>query len=59
MPHRLCLNTIKKTGESPVTGDVTLFAGSNVALTQSGNDISIASTRGGSATPGGSSTPLH
>lgn len=40
------VKSIKKTGSAALTGDVTLSQGTNVTLTQSGNDISIASTGG-------------
>lgn len=40
------VSSIRKTGSAALTGDVTLSAGSNVTLTQTGNDISIASTGG-------------
>lgn len=46
--------SIAKTGSTALTGAVTLTAGSNVTLTQSGNDITIASTGGGGG--GGSGT---
>ena len=36
-----------KSGETGLTGDVTLSAGDNVTLTQSGNDIEIAASGGG------------
>lgn len=41
------VSTLAKNGSTGLTGDVTLTGGSNVTLTQSGNDISIASTGGG------------
>lgn len=44
--------TLRKSGSSPIAGDVQLVQGANVTLTQSGNQITIASTGGG----GGSST---
>lgn len=39
-----------KNGSTALYGDVTISAGSNITLTQVGNDISIASTSGGSGT---------
>lgn len=44
------VSTISKSGSAALTGAVTLTGGSNVTLTQSGQDISFASTGG---TPGG------
>lgn len=41
------VTSIKKTGSTSLTGNVTLSEGSNITLTQTGNDISIASTSGG------------
>lgn len=41
--------TLRKTGDVQLSGDVTLSQGTNVTLTQSGNDISIAAS-GGSST---------
>lgn len=38
--------SINKTGSSPLIGKVTLTGGTNVTLTQSGQDISIAATGG-------------
>lgn len=40
------VQSISKAGSARLKGDVTLTGGSNVTLTQSGNDISIASTGG-------------
>jgi len=40
------VKSIAKAGSARLKGDVTLTGGSNVTLTQSGNDISIASTGG-------------
>jgi hypothetical protein len=40
------VQTIAKSGSTALTGAVTLSEGSNVTLTQSGNDISLASTAG-------------
>jgi len=46
------VTSIKKTGDSALTGDVTLTAGSNVTLTQSGQDITIeAAGAGGTGAP--------
>lgn len=42
------VESIAKAGSAKLTGDVTLTGGSNVTLTQSGNDISIAASGGGS-----------
>lgn len=44
---RSSVRTIAKSGSTGLKGDVTLSQGSNVTLTQSGNDISIASATGG------------
>lgn len=44
------VKSVSKSGDSELTGDVTLSEGSNVTLTQSGNDISIAATGGGAST---------
>lgn len=41
------IKSIAKNGSSALSGDVTLSAGSNVTLTQVGNDIEIAATGGG------------
>ena len=41
------VDSISKTGSPALTGDVTLSQGSNVTLTQTGQDISIAATGGG------------
>ena len=40
------VDSIAKTGEVTLTGDITLTAGTNIILTQSGNDIEIESTPG-------------
>lgn len=40
------ISTIRKTGSSALTGAVTLTPGSNISMTQSGNDIAITSTGG-------------
>jgi hypothetical protein len=42
------VTSIAKSGSAQITGDATLTAGSNITLTQSGQDISIASTASGS-----------
>ncbi len=42
------VTSINKTGSTALTGAVTLTGGTNVTLTQSGQDISIAATGGGS-----------
>jgi hypothetical protein len=42
--------TVKATGQPPIGGAVTLAAGTNVTLTQTGSQISIAAAGGGSAT---------
>ena len=41
------VNSLAKYGDTALTGDVTLSAGANVTLTQSGNNIAIASTASG------------
>lgn len=41
------VSSINKTGSTPLIGAVTLSQGTNVTLTQSGQDISIAATGGG------------
>ena len=43
------VHSLAKSGSAQLTGDVTLSAGSNISLTQSGNDVSIASTASGSS----------
>ncbi len=45
------VTTINKTGSTALTGAVTLTGGTNVTLTQSGQDISIAASGGGSGIP--------
>ncbi len=45
------VTTINKTGSTALTGAVTLTGGTNVTLTQSGQDISIAASAGGSGIP--------
>lgn len=42
--------SIAKSGDTALIGDVTLSEGSNITLTQAGQDISIAAAGGGSAT---------
>ncbi len=46
------VTTINKTGATALTGAVTLTGGTNVTLTQSGQDISIAASGGGGTTIG-------
>lgn len=41
------VDSLAKSGDTPLLGDVTLSAGSNVTLTQAGQNIAIASTGGG------------
>jgi hypothetical protein len=41
------VSSISKAGETELTGDVTLSEGTNITLTQVGNDIEISSTGGG------------
>lgn len=41
------VNSIKKTGSAALNGDVTISEGTNVTITQSGNDLSIAASGGG------------
>lgn len=41
------VQSVSKTGSAKLNGDVTLTGGTNVTLTQTGQDISIASTGGG------------
>lgn len=41
------VSSISKQGDAQLTGDVTLSAGANVTLTQTGNNIAIASSGGG------------
>ena len=50
--------SISVTGEPKLTGDVTLSAGSNVTLTQTGQNIQIASSGGGGG-GGGSSVSYY
>ncbi len=45
------VTTINKTGSTALTGAVTLTGGTNVTLTQAGNDISIAAATGTVYTP--------
>lgn len=42
-----------------LTGDITLAAGSNITITPSGNNLTIASTGGGGGSPGGSDTNIQ
>jgi hypothetical protein len=53
------VSSIAKAGDTPLTGAVTLSEGSNVTLTQVGNDIEIAAGGGGGGTPGGSNTQVQ
>lgn len=46
------VGSIGETGQEGITGDVTLTEGSNITLTQSGNDITIASTGGAGVSDG-------
>jgi len=48
--YRRNVTSIAKAGDPKITGDATLTGGTNVTLTQSGQDISIAAT-GGSGAP--------
>ncbi len=41
------INSLCKSGSTPLTGAVTLTGGANVVLTQTGNDIAIAAVAGG------------
>ncbi len=41
------INTLCKSGSTPLTGAVTLTGGANIVLTQAGNDIAIAASAGG------------
>lgn len=52
------VNSIAKEGSTPLKGDVTVSEGSNVTITQTGQDIEIAAT-GGSGTPGGNDTEVQ
>ncbi len=52
------VTSIKKTGDSSLKGAVTLTGGTNVTLTQSGQDISIAASAG-AATPAGLNTQVQ
>lgn len=49
------VSSVAKSGETGLTGDVTLSGGTGITLTQTGNDIEIAYS--GSGGGGGSSTP--
>jgi hypothetical protein len=51
------VKTLAKTGSTGLKGNVTLTGGTNVTLTQSGNDISIAAS--GSGSPAGSNTQIQ
>ena len=42
------VSSVSKSGSTQLTGDVTFSEGANITLTQSGNDIQIAATGGGS-----------
>lgn len=46
------VNSVSKSGSAKLKGDVTLTAGTNVTLTQSGQDISIASSGSGTGGSG-------
>lgn len=46
------VTTVRKSTDVPIYGDVQLVQGSNVTLTQSGQQITIAATSGGSANVG-------
>lgn len=47
MLYRRHVHSVSKSGSSLITGDVTFSEGSNVTLTQVGNNIEIAATGGG------------
>lgn len=51
------VTSISATGEPQLTGTVTLSEGSNIILTQVGNDIEISASGGG--TPGGADTQVQ
>ncbi len=53
MAYKNGITTIKKTGSTALTGDLTLTGGSNVTITQAGNDLSIAATGGTLSSPAG------
>lgn len=44
--------TVKATGQPPIAGQVILAAGTNITLTQTANQISIAAAAGGGGTQG-------
>ena len=50
MPLSTGVKSIAKSGSSGIRGNVTLSQGTNITLTQSGQDISIAATAGGGTT---------
>lgn len=52
------VTSIKKSGDVAITGDATLTGGTNVTLTEAGQDISVAAA-GGSGAPGGSDTQVQ
>jgi hypothetical protein len=52
------VNSLSKSGSAKLKRDVTLSEGTNVTLTQTGNNIEIAAA-GGSASPGGSDTQIQ
>ena len=51
MPLSTGVKSIAKSGSSGIRGNVTLSEGTNITLTQSGQDISIAAAAGGGSTP--------
>lgn len=51
--------SIRKAADTLLHGDVTLSAGTNVTLTQVGQDIAIAAAGGGGGTPGGLDTQVQ
>ena len=54
------VTSINKTGSTPLTGAVTLTQGTNITLTQSGNDITICGTGGGGGgSPGGTTNSIQ
>ena len=52
------VDSLAKNGDTQLTGDVTLSAGSNVTLTQTGQDIEIAASGGGGGAAAGYGTSL-